>query len=165
MLSWHAQLDDARKEIAELEERIAALREELHGAQWATDAARLRRILSVREQHLERAKFHVQFIESRIAKGRRATRPIQYSALATICFNAAQRTTQVDTAETLKALAKTFSAKATVDAYRRLFEPDRLESAGGGAYPVGGRGSHREQNASTARRIKPQAASSKNIRG
>ena len=64
-------------------------------------------------------------------QGRYSTRRSQQ-----ICFNAAQRTTQVDTAETLKALAKTFSAKATVDAYRRLFEPDRLESAGGGAYPV-----------------------------
>jgi hypothetical protein len=58
---------------------------------------------TVREQHLERAKFHAQFIESRIAKGQRATRPIQYSALATICFKAAQRTAQVDTAETLGA--------------------------------------------------------------
>ena len=85
-MSWHAQLDDSRKEIAELEDRIAALREELRGAQWASDAARLQRLLSVREQHLERTKFHVQFIESRIAKGRRATRPIQYSALATNLF-------------------------------------------------------------------------------
>ena len=85
-MSWQVQLEDAKKEIAELEDRIAALREELHGAQWATDAARLQRILAVREQHLERTKFHVQFIESRIAKGRRATRPIQYSALATNLF-------------------------------------------------------------------------------
>ena len=40
MLSWHEQLADAKKEIAELEERVSALRAELQTAQWATDAAR-----------------------------------------------------------------------------------------------------------------------------
>jgi hypothetical protein len=113
VLSWDSQLEDATKEIAELEERISALREQLRGAQWATDAARLQRILAVREQHLERARFHAQFIESRIEKGRRTVKPIPYSELASICFNAAERTAQVDTAETLKALGKNFSAKAS----------------------------------------------------
>ena len=132
MLSWHAQLEDAKKEIAELEDRISALREELHGVQWAIDAARLQRLLVVREQHLERAKFHAQFIESRIAKGRRTVKPIPYSALASICFNAAQRTAQVDTAQTLKALGKNFFAKATADASRRLFGSDHPQSTGRG---------------------------------
>jgi hypothetical protein len=125
VLSWEAQLEDAKKEIAKLEDRISALREELHSAQWATDAARLQRILAVREQHLERAKFHALFIESRIAKGPRAVKPIPYSALAPICFNAAQWTAHADTAETLNALGKTFSAKAIADASRRLFGPER----------------------------------------
>ena len=128
MLSWDSQLEDAKKEIAKLEDRISALKEELHSAQWATDAAILQRMLAVREQHLERAKFHAQFIESRIAKGRRTVKPIPYSALASICFNAAQRTAQVDTAETLNALGKNFFAKATADASRRLFGSDRPES-------------------------------------
>ena len=128
MLTWDAQLEDVKKEIAKLEDRISAVREELHSAQWATDAARLQRILAVREQHLERAKFHAQFIESRIAKGRRTVKPIPYSELASICFNAAQRTAQVDTAETLNALGKNFFAKATADASRRLFGSDRPES-------------------------------------
>jgi hypothetical protein len=138
VLSWDAQLEDAKKEIAELEDRVSALREELRVAQWATDAARLQRILAVREQHLERAKFRAQFIESRIAKGRRTVKPIPYSALASICFSAAQRTAQVHTAETLKALAKNFSAKATADASRRLFGSDRpeSESTGGGNDPT-----------------------------
>jgi hypothetical protein len=127
VLSWNEQLKDAKKEIAELEERISALREVLQTAQWAADLARVQRILAVREQHLERAKFHAQFIESRIAKGQPAAKPIQYSALATICFNAAQRAPQVDTAETLKALGKNFSAKATAEASRRLFESDGPE--------------------------------------
>jgi hypothetical protein len=128
VLSWDSQLEDAKKEIAKLEDRISALKEELHSAQWATDAARLQRVLAVREQHLERAKFHAQFIESRIAKGRRTVKPIPYSALASICFNAAQRTAQVDTAQTLKALGKNFFAKATADASLRLFGSDRPES-------------------------------------
>ena len=134
MLSWNEQLEDARKEIAELEERVSALRGELQTAQRATDVARVQRILAVREQHLERAKFHLQFIESRIAKGQRAARPIPYAALATICFNVAQRAPQVDTAETLRALAKRFSAKAKTDTSRRLFESDGSERKGGGIY-------------------------------
>ena len=134
MVSWNEQLKDAKKEIAELEERISSLREELQTAQSAADRTRWQRILAVREQHLERTQFHAQFIESRIAKGERAAKPIQYSALATICFNAAQRTAQVDTAETLKALGKNFSAKATAEASRRLFESDGPERKGGGSY-------------------------------
>jgi len=90
VLSWDAQLKDVKKEIAELENRVAALREELQAAHWASDAARLQRIIAVREQHLERATFHAQFIESRIAKGNQTAKPIPYPALASICFNAAQ---------------------------------------------------------------------------
>jgi hypothetical protein len=142
MMSWNAQLEDARKEIAELEERISGLREELQTAQRAPDIARVQCILAVREQHLERAKFLGRFIESRIAKGQRTAKPIQYSALATICFNAAQRTAQVDTAETLKALGKNFSAKATAEASRRLFESDRPDGKGGGTYSA----SHRNRS-------------------
>jgi hypothetical protein len=48
----------------------------------------------------------------------------------------AQRAARVDTAETLKALGKSFSAKATVDESRRLFEPDGPASTVGRAYPV-----------------------------
>jgi hypothetical protein len=76
VLSWHAQLEDAKKEMADLEQRISALRAELHAAQWATELGRVQRILAVREQHLARAKFHAQFIESRIAKGRRGEKPM-----------------------------------------------------------------------------------------
>ena len=77
MLSWDVQLRDVNNEIAELQGRISALKDELHGAQWATDAARVQRVLSVREEHLDRAKLHAQFIESRIAKGTRTqTHPV-----------------------------------------------------------------------------------------
>ena len=130
-MSWDAQLMDVKKEIAELENRVAALREELEAAHWAADAARLQRILAVREQHLERAKFHARFIESRIAKGTRI-KPIPYSALASICTSAANWTAQVDTAERLKGLGKNFYAKAIADASSRLFESDPSESKSGG---------------------------------
>jgi hypothetical protein len=33
VLSWDAQLRDVNKEIAELRDRISALKDELHGAQ------------------------------------------------------------------------------------------------------------------------------------
>jgi len=121
-----------KKEMAELEVRISALRAELQTAQWAPDLARVQRILAVREQHLDRAKLHARFIESRIDKGQQATKPIPYSALASICMNMAQRTAQVDTAETLKALAKRFSAKAIADASSRLFGSDPSHSEGAG---------------------------------
>jgi hypothetical protein len=130
VLSWQAQLEAVKEEIGELEDRISVLREELHDARWATDAARVQGILAVREQHLERTKFHAEFIESRIARGQRATKPIPYSALANICYTTAQRTARLDTAETLKALATTFSAKAATEASQRLFESDDVRAVG-----------------------------------
>jgi hypothetical protein len=93
-----------------------------HGAKWLTVAARLQGILAIREQHLERAKFHALFIESRIAKGLRTVQTI--SEPASICFNAAPWTARADTAETLNPLGKTFSAKATADAAHRSFAPE-----------------------------------------
>ena len=113
MLSWDAQLEVAKKAIAELENRISVLSEELQAAQGATDSARVQRILAVREQHLERAKFHVRFLERKIAQGYQEAKPIPYLALASICFlYAARGTTQGGTAEMLRALGKTFIGKA-----------------------------------------------------
>jgi hypothetical protein len=53
MLRWDAQLEDANQQRAELEDRISALKQELEVAQWAADAARVQRILAVREQQLD----------------------------------------------------------------------------------------------------------------
>jgi hypothetical protein len=128
VLGWDAQLGDVKKEIAELEDRISALKRELQAAQRAADAGRVQGILAVRERHLERATLHAQFIESRIAQGKRAAKYIPYAALASICISAAKRTARVDTAETLKALAKRFSAKALADASNRLLGTDSSDS-------------------------------------
>jgi hypothetical protein len=54
--------------VGTLEARISALKEELQNAQWATDSVTLQRLLSVREQHLERTEFHARFIEHKIAQ-------------------------------------------------------------------------------------------------
>jgi hypothetical protein len=112
MTGWDAQLEDVNKEIVELEDRISTLRKELDVAQWAADAARVQRILAVRELHLERLKFQARFIEQKIALGRRGTKPITYSELALICFNAAKRVARGDAAKRLEALGSTFAAKA-----------------------------------------------------
>jgi hypothetical protein len=112
VLSWDAELEVAKKEIAELEERISILSEELQSAQGATDSARVRRILTVREQHLKRARIHARFIEYKIAQGCREPKPFPYTELATICFGAAvKRTVRAETADTLKALGSSFAAK------------------------------------------------------
>ena len=86
MLSWDAQLEVVKKEIAELENRISVLSEELQAAQGTTDSARVQRILAVREQHLKRAKIHARFIEHKIAQGCREPKPFPYTELASICF-------------------------------------------------------------------------------
>jgi hypothetical protein len=131
VLGWDAQLRDVNKEIAELEDRISALKRELQAAQRAADAGRVQGILAVRERHLERATLHAQFIESRIAQGNRAAKHIPYAALASICISAAKRTAQADTAEALNALGKNFSAKAIAEASNRLFG-DPSDGKGGG---------------------------------
>jgi hypothetical protein len=131
VLGWDAQLRDVKKEIAELEDRISALKRELQAAQSAANAGRVQGILGVRERHLERATLHARFIESRIAQGNRAAKYIPYATLASICISAAKRTAQADTAEALKALAKNFSAKAIADASNRLFGSDPSDGKGG----------------------------------
>jgi hypothetical protein len=112
VLSWDAELEAAKKEIAELENRISVLSEELQAAQGATDSARVQRILAVREQHLKRAKIHARFIEHKIAQGCREPKPFPYTELASICFGASvKRTVRAETAQTLKALGSSFAAK------------------------------------------------------
>ena len=116
MSSWEAQLEDAKKEIAELERRISALREELQTVQTTTAAATVQRILAIREQQLERTKRYAQFIEDEIAQGSREAKPIPCAGPASMSRSGgAQRTGQGETAETLKTVGKTFCAEAHLD--------------------------------------------------
>ena len=130
MLSWDAQLEVVKKEIAELENRISVLSEELQAAQGTTDSARVQRILAVREQHLKRAKIHARFIEHKIAQGCREPKPFPYTELASICFGAAvKKTVRAETAETLKCCFTCQPAMAKIPAPIRT----NVEGSGTGA--------------------------------
>ena len=69
MFNWFAGRDDAKKRIAELEHRISGLREKLRQVVEGTvEATTTQRILVIREEELERTKFHAQFIDDQVAK-------------------------------------------------------------------------------------------------
>jgi hypothetical protein len=112
MLRWDTQLEEANQQIAELEDRISALKQELEVAQRAADAARVQRILAVREQQLDHLKFWARFIEEeKIARGHREVKPLPYSEFAVICFDAANREPQGEAAKRLRAIGSSFAAK------------------------------------------------------
>ena len=74
MFDWNAELEVAKQRIAELEEMVSRLREAIE--QKADDATPIERILdraqctlSVRMASVERARFHVRFIEHKIQTG------------------------------------------------------------------------------------------------
>ena len=69
MFNWFAARDDVKKRIAELEDRISRLRDELRQVTKRTiESTKAERILAIREQELERANLHAEFIEYQIAK-------------------------------------------------------------------------------------------------
>jgi hypothetical protein len=69
VFNWFAARDDVKKRIAELEDRISSLRDNLRQVTKGTvESTKAARILAVREQELERAKFHAEFIEYQITK-------------------------------------------------------------------------------------------------
>ena len=71
MFNWFVARDDVKQRIAGLEERISGLRDKLRQvAEGTVESTTTQRILFVREQELERAKFHAEFIDYQIAKFR-----------------------------------------------------------------------------------------------
>jgi hypothetical protein len=111
VLSWGAQLEDAKKEIAELEQRISALRGELQTVRGPIASATVQRILALREKQLERTKLHAQFIEDEIAQGfRREAKPTRRAAPASTSLSATAKRTVQD--EIAKTLGTTFCAEA-----------------------------------------------------
>jgi hypothetical protein len=108
VFGWSEQLKEANQQIAEVGVRVSALKEQLKGV---ADAARVQRVLAVREQQLARLKIWARFIEEKIACGHREAKPIPYANFALICFHAADRVAQGDAAKTLRALGSTFTAK------------------------------------------------------
>jgi hypothetical protein len=94
MFNWKAELELAKRQVAELEEGVARLREETQPSTADARQAipieliveRNQRILTVRMASLERAKFHQRFIEQKIAIGVKAAKPLPYLELAEVCF-------------------------------------------------------------------------------
>ena len=71
MFNWFVARDDVKQRIADLEERISGLRDKLRQvAEGTVESTTTQRILFVREQELERAKFHAESIDYQIAKFR-----------------------------------------------------------------------------------------------
>jgi hypothetical protein len=71
VFNWFVARDDVKQRIADLEERISGLRDKLRQvAEGTVESTTTQRILFVREQELERAKFHAEFIDYQIAKFR-----------------------------------------------------------------------------------------------
>jgi hypothetical protein len=71
VFNWFVARDDVKQRMAELEERISGLREKLRQvAEGTVESTTTQRILLVREQELERARLHAEFIDYRIPKFR-----------------------------------------------------------------------------------------------
>jgi hypothetical protein len=71
VFNWFVARDDVKQRIADLETRISGLRDKLRQvAEGTVESTTTQRILFVREQELERAKFHAEFIDYQIAKFR-----------------------------------------------------------------------------------------------
>ena len=92
--NWNAELETAKRRVAELEEMVSRLREALEQkADGATPIDKIldraKRTLPVRVASLERARFHQRFIEHKIQCGARAVASLPYIELAHICFSAA----------------------------------------------------------------------------
>jgi hypothetical protein len=71
VFNWFVARDDVKQRMAELEKRISGLREKLRQvAEGTVESITTQRILLVREQELERARLHAEFIDYQIAKFR-----------------------------------------------------------------------------------------------
>jgi hypothetical protein len=67
MFNWYATLDNAKKRMAELENNISIVRNELQKVEREADRTKVERILAVRERELERTKVYVELIEHKLA--------------------------------------------------------------------------------------------------
>jgi hypothetical protein len=110
MWSADAQFEEANKEIADLEQRISALKAELQTAQRPAALVAVQRILAIRERQLEHTKRYALFIEDEIARQCREAKPMPCAAPALISLSTAvQQSARDEIGETLS------SAKADPD--------------------------------------------------
>jgi hypothetical protein len=119
MFDWKAELEVASCRVADLEEKVRSLQEQLQRNAVAPAPAtpierildRDRRILSIRMAELDRAKIHERFIQGRISSGAKAATPVPYRQLAQVCFDAAKSMPE-DAAKSMRTHASAFYAKA-----------------------------------------------------
>jgi hypothetical protein len=120
MFDWNAELEVAKRQVADLEEKVARFREEMQRlAEDPTQATpierileRNRRILSVKMASLDRAKLHARFVEQKVASGARVLKDLPYVELAEVCFKAATWMPQGEAAEAVRRNGATFYTKA-----------------------------------------------------
>jgi hypothetical protein len=122
MFDWNAELEVAKRQVADLEDKVNRLREEMRRCTEdpvpATPIERIlernERILSVRMASLARAKLHARFLEQKIASGAGDSKPLPYVELAEVCFKAARWMPQGAAAEAVRRSGAAFYTKAVV---------------------------------------------------
>jgi hypothetical protein len=120
MFNWSAELEVAKRRVAELEEMVSRSRDALQrSADDPTEAKlvehileRAKRTLPVRMVSLERARQHQRFIEHKIATGAKPFNQLPYFELAETCFRAAKWMPQGEAADSVRRTAADFYTKA-----------------------------------------------------
>jgi len=127
---WNAELQSAKRRVAELEELVSRLREALEQKRddltpIAQILDRAKRTLSVRMANLERARFHQRFIEHKIQSGARTVASLPYIELAHACFRAGEWMPEGEAAASVRAHAAAFYTKGVAD---RKISPSEAEA-------------------------------------
>jgi hypothetical protein len=124
MFDWNVELELAKRQVADLEEKITRSREALQRcAEDPTTATpiqrilgeRNQRILSVRMASLDRAKIHERFIERKIAAGTKVVKSLPYAEFAEVCFKAAKWMPRREPADMVRTHATAFYGKSIAE--------------------------------------------------
>jgi hypothetical protein len=113
MFDWKAERASAQRRIADLEERIALLRDQAARCEHTPHVAqRNRQLLSIQLANLERAKSHLRFLEHKLELGTRPVNALPYLELADVCFKAAMWMPKGAAADVVRKNAASFYTKA-----------------------------------------------------
>jgi hypothetical protein len=120
MFDWNAELEAAKRQVADLEEKVARFREEMQriaeDPTQATPIERIRetnqRMLSVKMASLDRARLHARFVEGKVAAGATVAKQLPYVELAEVCFKAARWMPQGEAAEAVRRNGAAFYTKS-----------------------------------------------------
>jgi hypothetical protein len=118
VFDWNRELEVAKRQVAELDDKVTGFREKLGrnvddpNAVVSTFAERDLRILSIRMASLDRAKRHLSFIEHKIGARAKGVDALPYAELAGVCFSAAKWMPPGVAADAVRACGAAFYAKA-----------------------------------------------------